>query len=131
MQKNKKNFSFYKFKQLRNKLGLKFSFSPTEFDILIQILKDIRAQTNSWNGKLIINVIPSQDRYETIFNMLDYDSFNNKILNFLKENQFIYIDVSKYLNKNNINTYIDGHFTVSGNKLMSELLIEQINKLGQ
>lgn len=125
----KKYFSIFKLKQLRNLLGLKFSFSKTEFNILTQILEEIRVQTNSWNGKLIINIIPSQDRYQNILHMLDYDSYNNKIFDFLKENQFVYIDMSQYFNSYNIQTYIDGHFTVLGNKLMSKVLIEKINKL--
>ena len=116
-----------KLNSLRNFLGLKFSFSPSTFETLKLILYQVKKETNEWNGKLIINIIPSDQKYISLFHQLDYNSYNSKIINFVKENDFNYIDLSNYINKDNYYKYFDGHFTILGNKLVSEIILDKVN----
>ncbi len=125
----KKNIEFtdiLKLKTLRNFLGLNFSFSSSSFETLKSILYTVKAETNSWNGELIINVIPSQIKYIHKFHLLDYDSYNDRLFNFLENNNFNYINLANYIQNDNYYKYMDGHFTAEGNKLVSEIILKKL-----
>ena len=112
---------------IRNYLGLNFSFNQSTFDIFKLILTEVEKDTNSWNGKLVVNVIPSDIKFRSIFHELDYNSYNDRVVSYLKNNEFNYIDLSEYFNKSNYNKYFDGHFTLDGNKFVSEIILKKIS----
>ncbi len=119
--------SILKLSSLRNFLGLKFSFSQSSFEIFKIILNEVKKDTEIWNGKLIVNVIPSDQKFISIFHELDYNSYNNRIINYLRNNGFDYIDLNDYFNKSNYTMYFDGHFTLAGNKLVSDIILKRLS----
>ena len=129
---NKSNIIFlsiFKFKYIRNFFGLNYSFNQSSFETLIQILNQVKKDTASWNGKLIVNIIPPEQKFRSIFHTLDYNSYNNKIISYLKDNGFNYIDLSEYFNKSNYQKYLYSHFTLDGNKFVSDIILKKIGDL--
>ena len=128
--KSNKNFlSIFKFEYVKNFLGLNYSFNKSSFETLIQILNQIKKDSATWNGKLIVNVIPSEQKFRSILQMLDYNSYNDKIVSYLKDNDFNYIDLNEYFNKSNYGKYFYGHFTLEGNKFVSNIILKKISDL--
>ena len=134
------NFSIDKFiflDALRTNLGLYKDISQTnniDLNLLETILIQAKNITNDWGGKMIFVYIPSIERYRGFRERNRINKNRGEILEIVKKIgvQLIDIDESISSNKDPLSFYnsrIGYHFNETGNKLLSEVILDSLSSL--
>ncbi len=134
------NFSIDKFiflDALRTNLGLYKEVSQTnniDLKLLETILIQAKNITNDWEGKMIFVYIPSIERYMGFRERNRINKNRGEILEILKKIDVPLIDIHESISSSKdplsfYNSRIGYHFNETGNKLLSEVVLDSLSSL--
>ena len=134
------NFSIDKFiflDALRTNLGLYKEVSQTnniDLKLLETILIQAKNITNDWGGKMIFVYIPSIERYMGFRERNRINKNRGEILEILKKIDVPLIDIHESISSSKdplsfYNSRIGYHFNETGNKLLSEVVLDSLSSL--
>ena len=101
--------------------------------LLSSILNKMKKITNEWKGELHFVYVPSWSRYNNKYSLVNH-RYKKKIKNLVISNNIKFIDLvevfEKQSKKDPINLYnlgLFGHFNATGYKIISEIIVENVN----
>jgi len=118
-------WNFFRLKNLRAQFIVDAATWPREMDLLVQIIREARRQTEAWGGEFIFVYIPDGSRYEKHKN--DNWLMREDILSKLQSDGTVIIDLYKtFLNTKDPLSYypwrIPGHFNEKGYQVIATLI---------